>query len=79
MNKTELLHLHSLLVTVADDLRDDGTLALADLEPYFELEITPVAVQGARADHERAVWLLATILSDAVSEQSPNHAELPSD
>lgn len=69
MNKTELLHLHALLVTVADDLREEGVLTVADLEPYFELEVTPVALQASRADHERAVRTLATVLSERVADR----------
>jgi hypothetical protein len=66
VNKTELLHLHSLLVQVADALRADGVLAIAELEPYLELEVTPVAIDASRAEHERAVRTLATVLVAAV-------------
>jgi hypothetical protein len=53
---------------VADALRDDGVITVADLEPYLELAVTPVAIDASRADHERAVRTLAALLAAAVEE-----------
>ncbi|MFC4356501.1 UPF0058 family protein [Halobium salinum] len=77
MNKTELLHLHGLLVTVADDLRDEGVLTVADLEPYFELEVTPVALQASRSDHERAVQTLAAAISERIAAFASDGRDQP--
>lgn len=79
MNKTELLHLHALLVAAADALREDGVLAADDLEPYRELDVSPVALQSSRADHERAVRTLATLLADAVADDAADRPRTASD
>jgi hypothetical protein len=53
---------------VADALRDDGVITVADLEPYLELAVTPVAIDASRADHERAVRTLAAAVEESERE-----------
>ncbi|POG54792.1 UPF0058 family protein [Haloferax marisrubri] len=63
MKKNELIHVHTLLVEIASDYRDRGVLTSADLEPYHQLGIGPMALRDCRADHERAVRTLMTVLA----------------
>lgn len=68
MKKNELIHLHALLVRVAEQLLDDDALGEDDLAPYEALDVSPVAVRASRSEHERAVRTLAAVLVDTVGE-----------
>jgi hypothetical protein len=70
MRKDELVHLHTLLALVREEYerRDDpppGTFEACD-----DLDVTPVAVYGSKADHQRAVKTLARGLATAVESRS---------
>lgn len=64
MKKNELIHLHTLLVQVAEEYVESGVATPADLEPYAALGVTPMALRESRDRHEEAVSLLARILAD---------------
>jgi hypothetical protein len=64
MKKTELLHLHALLVQVAEEYLRRGVAGPEDFEDYRSLEVTPMSLRESRAAHERAVRVLAAILAD---------------
>ncbi len=65
MKKTELIHLHALLVLVAEEYHRRELVTPTDLEPYFALGVTPTNLRARRDDHERAVTTLARLLADA--------------
>ena len=65
MKKDELVHLHSLLSLVETELSGRGVVASADLRAYEDLDVSPMAVYGSKADHEAAVMALARGLGDA--------------
>ncbi|MFC7068939.1 UPF0058 family protein [Halobaculum lipolyticum] len=74
MRKHELVHLHALARTVADDLVATGDLDPAVLAGYETLGVTPMSLQAARGDHERALLVLTAAVADALAEpdrQSP--------
>lgn len=68
MRKNELVHLHALVRTVADHLVAAGDLDPTATADYEALGVTPMSLQAARDDHERAVLLLATAVADALAE-----------
>lgn len=65
MKKTELIHLHALLVVVAEELHRRERLTPDELEPYFALGVTPTNLRARRDEHERAVLTLARLLGEA--------------
>lgn len=64
MKKNELVHLHTLLVQVAEEYVKRGDATPGDFEAYNRLSITPLSLRASRADHERAVSTLMGILAD---------------
>lgn len=73
MRKDELVHLHSLLTVLRAEYerREVSPEAFAD---YDELDVSPMAVYGSKAEHAAAVQALASALasvSDAGSGDSP--------
>lgn len=72
VKKNELIHLHALLATVAEDFIERGEATPADFEPYAALDISPVALREPRVRHEEAVKTLARLLAGVAerSEQS---------
>lgn len=63
MKKNELIHLHALLVQVAEDYVDHGDATRDDFLVYDELGVTPMTLRASRATHERAVRTLLAILA----------------
>ncbi|MFC5366247.1 UPF0058 family protein [Salinirubrum litoreum] len=75
MKKNELVHFHSLLVTIAEEFVDSGLATKADFAEYDVLDVSPLALRAARDDHERAVLTLARLLADVVREpETPSQA-----
>jgi hypothetical protein len=71
VNKNELVHLHALLVRVAEAYVEWGVATHDDLAGYRALGTTPMALRQSRADHEAATRLLARTLaglSDAADD-----------
>jgi hypothetical protein len=66
MKKNELVHFHSLLVTIAEEFVESGLAAKADFAEYDALGVSPLALRAARDDHERAVLTLARLLAGTV-------------
>lgn len=66
MRKQELLHVHALLVEIADHVTDEGAVrAVAD---YAECGVRPTSLHRPKADHERAVMTLADGIVREVAE-----------
>ena len=68
MKKTELVHLHALLVLCSERVIDRGLVDRSYFDPYTELGVTPVSFRARRDRHEAAVLLLAALLAAAVSD-----------
>lgn len=69
MKKNELLHVHALLATVAEEFHGDGRLGEGDLSSYAALEVTPTSVRLPKDDHEDAVLELARVLGDVAADE----------
>ena len=69
MKKTELVHLHALLVLLSERVVDRGLVDRSHFEPYRDLGVTPVSFRARRDRHEEAVLLLAALLAAAVSDE----------
>ena len=69
MRKDELVHLHSLLTVLRTEYERRGVPAEA-FAAYDELDVSPIAVYGSKAEHTAAVQALASALAD-VSEPGP--------
>lgn len=65
MKKNELIHLHSLLLTVAEAYVESNLASPDDFEEYVDLGVTPRSLREPRPAHERAVRVLARLLTDA--------------
>ncbi|AFK19144.1 hypothetical protein E6P09_10200 [Haloferax mediterranei ATCC 33500] len=63
MKKNELIHLHTLLVEIGGEYLEAGVASRDDLQPYYQLDIGPVALRCSRDDHEYAVRTLMTALA----------------
>ena len=70
MKKNELVHLHALLVLVAEDYLSRGIATQEDFAEYERLGVTPMALRAPRSDHERAVQALVRTLGDLSEERS---------
>ncbi|GAB3422715.1 hypothetical protein GCM10027435_27720 [Haloparvum alkalitolerans] len=70
MKKTELVHFHNLLGTLATELHEEGPVTETDLAAYRELETSPMTIRGSRSEHERAVLTLASALAEGVERGS---------
>ncbi len=75
MKKTELVHLHALLVLLSERVVDEEVVDPSYFDPYRELGVSPVSFRARRDRHEEAVLLLAALLAAALSEDR----EPPSD
>jgi hypothetical protein len=64
MKKNELVHLHALLVRVTEDYLSRGLATREDFAEYDRLSVTPMALRAPRAEHERAVRILARTLAE---------------
>jgi len=69
VKKTELVHLHALLVLCSERVVDREIVDRSYFEPYAELGVTPVSFRARRDHHEAAVLLLASLLAAAVSDE----------
>lgn len=70
MKKTELVHFHNLLGTLATELHEEGAVSEEALSEYKELGTSPMAMRGSRAEHERAVLTLASALAAGVDPEA---------
>lgn len=69
MKKTELVHLHALLLLLSERVVDQGIVDRSYFDPYMEIGVTPVSFRARRDRHEKAVLILASLLAAAVSEE----------
>lgn len=79
MKKQELLHMHALLVEVADHVTPTGSAT--DIAAYQAAPVRPTSLHRPKADHEDAVMTLAHAITDEIGpETSPEVARAtPSD
>ena len=70
MKKNELVHFHSLLVTIAEELVGSGLATKVDFAEYDALGVSPLALRAPRDDHERAVLTLARLLAGVLREST---------
>lgn len=70
MKKNELIHVHALLVQVVEDLLDRGVVDPSHFDPYRELEVSPVDFRVRRDRHEEAVLLLASLVVEAIDQET---------
>lgn len=61
MKKQELVHLHNLLVLVADFSQQEGSEL--DLTTYKQKDIHPMSINASKDAHEEAVLLLAKVIA----------------
>jgi len=76
VKKTELVHLHALLVLLSERVVEDGVVDRSYFDSYRELGVTPVSFRARRDRHEEAVLLLAALLAAAVSDDREPPTEL---
>jgi len=68
VKKTELVHLHALLVLLSERLVDEGVVDRSYFDPYRELGVTPVSFRARRDRHEAAVLMLSALLAAALDD-----------
>ena len=68
MKKTELVHLHALLVLLSERVVERGVVDRSYFDPYRELGVTPVSFRARRDRHEAAVLMLAALLAAALDD-----------
>lgn len=68
MKKNELIRLHALLTKVAQAFVEWGVATSADFESYRDVGVTAMSLDVPRADHERAVLVLARTLGDLATD-----------
>lgn len=78
MRKDELVHLHSLLALVREEVERRGDAPPGTFAAYDELEVSPMAVYGSKADHRRAVQALARALASVTDESEDHGVQVPS-
>ncbi|WP_239524473.1 UPF0058 family protein [Halogeometricum borinquense] len=66
MRKNEIVHIHALLVLIAEKFVGQGLIEAEEFAEYRLLGTSPMSLRAPRADHEAAVRLLADTLSTAV-------------
>lgn len=71
MRKTELVHLHALLVLLSERVVEQGVVDRSYFDAYRELGVTPVSFRARRDRHEEAVLLLVALLAAALSDDEP--------
>ncbi|GAB6877754.1 hypothetical protein JCM17823_00280 [Halorubrum gandharaense] len=79
MKKTEIVHFHGLLGTVAKDLIDEGDIADEDLGAYKAVGTSPMAMRGSRDDHKEAALKLAEVLAEALESDIEKPADTDRD
>jgi len=68
MRKQECIHLHALLAEVANHLDGRPETRPLNLAEYREFDVWPSSVHRSKADHERAILLLATAIARSLGE-----------
>lgn len=72
MRKNELLHFHSLLLTLVQGYDERGQLPDGALAEYREIGVTPMSIQASRDDHEAAVLELSAVLAELAESTAPD-------
>lgn len=68
MRKQELVHVHGLLVEVAEHCEaTDGTAA--ELPTYRSLETRPTSIHRSKSDHKDAVFALLDDVTSALHDE----------
>lgn len=69
MRKQEAVHLHALLVEVAEHLESRMDAPGPDLAVYRELDVGPSAIHRSKDAHEDAVLVLSDAIEAGLTEQ----------
>jgi hypothetical protein len=70
MRKQESVHLHALLVAVADHLGERPGAPSPDTSAYVDLGVGPSGVHHSKADHEEAILVLAAAIDGSLQEHA---------
>lgn len=79
MRKNELLHFHSLLLTLVQGYDERGQLPEGALTEYRKIGVTPMSIQASRDDHEAAVLELSSVLAELAESTEPSAQPVGSD
>ncbi len=71
MRKDELFLLHSVLYYVFEYLRRRDQLSEEDIRAYQEFDVKPGHLHKTKLQHKCAVFLLAYLISKAISNDLP--------
>lgn len=69
MQKTELLHLHSLFAELKRHLEREGAID-GPLEPYESMDVRPAHAHKSKGRHREAVMALASGIADELAVNS---------
>lgn len=70
MKKQELIHMHALLVEVAEEVTD-GEFA-RKMPAYEGVSARPTSLHRPKADHEAAIQALAAGIIDIIEPEQPS-------
>lgn len=68
MKKQELIHMHALLVEIADQL--PATESATDVPAYRSISVRPASLHRPKSDHQHAVMALARGLTEDLATDS---------
>lgn len=69
MRKQESVHLHALLVAVADNLEERPDVPSPALASYRDVDLGPSAIHRSKDAHEDALLVLAAAIDRSLTEQ----------
>ena len=67
MQKEDLIYLHTVLAKVKRHLESEGVKA--DFTRYEAMHISPVHIHRNKTDHERAIFILGELITQAIGRQ----------
>jgi len=70
MRKQESLHLHALLVVVAEHLDERPDARSPDVSSYADLGVSPSGVHHSKDAHEEALLELSAAIARSLTEQA---------
>lgn len=73
MRKQEYIHLHGLLVEVAQQMVERDDLPADALDEYDALDAHPLTINESKETHHEAVMVLASCIREGL-EQDPEYA-----
>jgi len=76
MRKQELVHLHGVLIEVTQSLIDRGALPSEIRSEYEALDTNAYAIHAPKAEHRKAVLLLAATVAAEVEQSTDGQSAL---